>query len=410
MERIRPLENTIRSYAWGSRTALAALRGQGAPSAEPEAELWIGAHPVSPSRIRADEGWVPLDEWIARDPARVLGRSVAARFGAELPFLLKVLAVAEPLSLQAHPDLDQAREGFAREEQAGVRIDAPERCFRDPRHKPELVCALTPFTALKGFRDPREISRRLAALAPRSLEPELADFREQLDGEGWRNFFGSLLTLEAARRRLVVAEVVAAANRSVDSDPVLQNLIDLAKAHPDDIGILAPLFLNRVELEPGEALFLPARELHCYLEGVAIEVMANSDNVLRGGLTEKQVDVSALLAILDFGTGGSKKIVTRTLASREVAYPAPASEFELTSVVVEEGAPFSGANQGGVEILFCSEGSTSLGPLGEQAEVPLARGSAVFVPADVGGYRICGDGVVFRVRVPGAGSEPERAR
>lgn len=398
MERIVRLENPIRDYDWGSRTVLAEFRGAASPAKRPEAELWIGAHPRASSRIGVDGP--SLRDALRDDPEAALGEALLARFGPELPFLLKVLAVDRPLSIQAHPDARQAKAGYAREEAAGVPADHRERLYPDPRAKPELVCALTPFTALKGFRAPREILDGFARFAPSALDGALAPLGERADAEGWRESFERLLRLEPHASRALL-EAAAAAARAADG-PVAAWLLRLTELHPGDPGALAPLYLNLVTLAPGEALFLPAGELHAHLEGLAVEVMGNSDNVLRGGLTTKVVALDELLSILSFEPGAAQPVATR-LRGGAREYDAPADCFRL-SVVRPAEAPFvrEGA---GAEALLCTEGDVCVaGAAG--APIDLTRGAAVFVPHAAGSYRISGTGAVHRVHVPAGSTGP----
>ena len=285
MFEIALLRNGIRDYSWGSRTAVAELLGRPVPSDRPEAELWIGAHPSLPSAAMIGGEPRPLDGVIGDDPVAALGPAAARRFDNRLPFLLKYLAAAEPLSIQAHPNLDQAREGFDREEQEGIPIDAAHRNYRDRNHKPEITLAITPFWALTRFRRPEQIIR----LTRRVESRELAALAAGLAGRGeagLKLLFESLMTAPAERQAKIVRAVVLAARVAVgreDPDPVWQWILQLQEAYPDDVGVACPLLLNLVRLDPGEALFTGPGELHAYLDGVGIELMANSDNVLRGG-------------------------------------------------------------------------------------------------------------------------------
>jgi mannose-6-phosphate isomerase len=401
VKRIALLDNPVREYAWGSRTAIAELLGEPAPSAHPQAELWMGAHPAAPSRVLLDGARPTLREVVRCDPAAVLGARVAARFDGELPFLLKVLAAEQPLSLQAHPDARQAAEGFAREQARGIPLDAPQRCYRDPFAKPELLCALTPFDALVGFRPVPAILERLTRAGLAGLAPELAALRERPDAAGLAGFFAALLELPRERRERVAREAAAAA-RLAAADPDLAWVARLAERHPADAGVLAPLLLERVRLAPGEALFLPAGELHAYLHGVGVEIMASSDNVLRGGLTEKHVDVPELLRVLRFRAGAPPILRPRLAAPGLESYDAPAREFALSVLRVRSGAPFDAAPERSVEILLCTQGGCRLEEAGGGDEVALARGRAAIVPAALAGYRIRGDATLFRASVPDA--------
>src|SRR5262245_41277467 len=219
----------------------------------------MGAHPGGPSKVVTAAGEVPLDAFIAADPEGVLGKDVVRRFGPRLPFLLKVLAAERPLSIQAHPNAEQARAGFARENAAGIPLDAPQRSYRDDQAKPELICALSPFEALIRFRAPADVAARLAAFDA----PELGDLLRAVRGAdsaaALRALFEGWMRLPQAQQRAVLARALRLAGRS--DDPELAWVARLADAYPGDAGALAPLFLNRVVLAPGEALFLPAGEL-----------------------------------------------------------------------------------------------------------------------------------------------------
>ena len=282
-----PLETVVQHYSWGSRTLIPALLGLPAPAPDPWAELWVGAHRGGPSRLPD-------------------GRTLAD-VEPDLPYLLKLLSAVEPLSLQAHPDEEQAVAGYAREEAAGIPFEAPERTYKDAHAKPEMLVALTPFSALCGFRDPKDALRLTRALDCPALEP-LAQALDQADPEtALRDAFTLGMTVAADRRtQLVVAAAGAAAGRAADPGTDVADglayawLARLALLHLGDLGALAPLLLRTVTLEPGEALALPPRTLHAYLAGGAIEIMGSSDNVLRGGLTPKHVDVDALLGVVDF--------------------------------------------------------------------------------------------------------------
>jgi mannose-6-phosphate isomerase len=392
------LENPVQNYAWGSRTAIADLLGRPAPSALPEAELWIGAHPKAPSRVVAPAGIGTLDRAIRDDPVGILGHEVCDRFGNELPFLLKVLAAAEPLSIQAHPNHEQARRGWARENAEGVPVEAPRRNYRDPNHKPELVSALTGFTALKGFRSLDDVARNLEPVARPEIAPELGRLAREANPLALRALFARLMTLDPEEQAPVLKRATSEAARRRRTDPAWEWVARLMKHYPGDVSVLAPLYLNVVTLAPGEALFLPAGELHTYLQGTALEIMANSDNVLRGGLTLKHVDVPELLATLVFE--GSTPEVLKAVASGpgEQVYRTPAREFELGLLAVEPDRPFTPSPGRGVEVLLGLTGETRLLAGGEA--VPLGPGHSVLVPASLDSYALEGDGRVCRARVP----------
>jgi mannose-6-phosphate isomerase len=391
------LDNPIQNYAWGSHTAIAELLGRPAPSPEPEAELWIGAHPKAPSRIAEPKGKGTLDRAIQDDPVGLLGAEVCDRFGNELPFLFKVLAAAEPLSIQAHPNQEQARSGWARENAEGIPLDAARRNYRDLNHKPELLCALTPFVALKGFRAPDETARALEPIGRPELGAEIGRLAREQTPVALRSLFARLMTLDPDERDALLKRATAQAARR-PRDPAWRSVKSLMDRHPGDMGALAPLYLNLVTLAPGQALFLPSGELHAYLEGTALEIMANSDNVLRGGLTPKHVDLQELLATLDFDAHPPELLQAEDSGPGEKSFRTPAREFELGFLEVGPHRPFTATGGRGVEILLQLEGACRL--TSDGSEIALARGTSVLVPAALEGYVLEGEGRIARARVP----------
>jgi mannose-6-phosphate isomerase len=393
---ILALENPIQNYAWGSRTVLSAFLGRPTPSARPEAELWIGAHPRAPSVVVDPPGLGRLDEAIESDPAGLLGPAVCERFGNQLPFLLKVLAAAAPLSIQAHPDHEQAHRGWDRENAEGVPLDAPHRNYRDPNHKPELVCALEPFVALKGFRPLEEIARNLELVVRPELAPALARLARERTPAALRGLFARLLTLDPDESASILRRAAREAARR-EATPAWRWVSRLLERYPGDAGVLAPLYLHLVTLAPEEALFLPAGELHTYLEGTALEIMANSDNVLRGGLTPKHVDAPELLATLVFEPREPTVLSPVESAPGERSYRTPAREFELALLDVTPEHPLpAGAHD--VQLLLGLAGHAVVRAEGWQRRVE--RGQAVLVPASLPCYVIEGEGRLARARVP----------
>jgi mannose-6-phosphate isomerase len=393
---ILKLENGIQPYAWGSTTMLAEFLGRPNPSQKPQAELWIGAHPVLPSQVATPEGHGTLGAWIGTQPEAILGRVVLARFGAELPFLLKVLAIGAPLSIQCHPSLEQARAGCAGEDAAGLPRNAPERNYRDTNHKPELIAALTPVTALKGFRPVAEIDAGLGLLDHVALVPVREALRVNGE-EGLRGFFSRLMALEPETGAAVAGRAAEIA-KTRSSDLTWQWVGRLTARYPRDIGVLGPLYLNLLVLEPGEALYLPAGELHAYLDGLGVEIMANSDNVLRGGLTPKHVDVPELLRVLTFRAEPPAILEPRSSPDGVRVYTTPATEFELGLCDVGSATAHTVAADHGLEILLVLAGAVRL--VHEHGALILERGEAAFVPAAASAYRVEGEGRLARARVP----------
>ncbi|MFI7322043.1 mannose-6-phosphate isomerase, class I [Streptomyces venezuelae] len=378
------LTNTIRPYAWGSTTAIAELIGA-EPSGEPQAEMWMGAHPGAPSRTERGA----LNEVIDADPERELGTAAAAKFGPRLPFLLKLLAAGAPLSLQVHPDLAQAKEGYADEENRGVPVDAPHRNYKDANHKPELICALTPFDGLCGFRPPAETADLLEALEVDSLKPYVDLLRAQPEEAALREVLTAVLTADPEEMAETVTEVTAAAQRLGGA---YAPYAGIAHHYPGDPGVIAAMLLNHVRLQPGEALFLGAGVPHAYLDGLGVEIMANSDNVLRCGLTPKHVDVPELLRIVRFEATDPGVLRPEASPDGEEVYDTPIDEFRLSRFVLPEGAAPHDLTAATPQILLCTAGSVRAGGL------TLTPGQSAFVPAGETA-EVSGDGTVFRATV-----------
>ncbi len=406
------LIGVIQNYAWGSRTALAELTGA-EPSAEPQAELWLGAHERGPGQL--GDG-TRLDEAIKADPEGALGPTVVENFGGGLPFLLKVLAAGEPLSIQAHPSRAEAMAGFDREDAAGVAIDAPDRSFRDRNHKPELICALSEFVALCGFR---ELSATRSLIEGLKL-PKLAALLFGNDEAGdVDNTDGSdrALLARALRRALsldtdTAGELVAAVGEACARDlgpeefaAERQEVANLAASNPGDRGVIVALLLHLVVLAPNQALFLGAGNLHAYLRGTGVEIMANSDNVLRGGLTPKHIDIPTLLDVVDTTPYDLQAgVQSPNLSKALVHYRCPVPDFNLTRVAPTSDGPLVVAGRR-PQILLCTEGYLQLSTEADDGAGPanssinVEQGGAVWIPASVAKVGLAGNGVGFLASV-----------
>ena len=355
---LSPLEGVPRAYAWGSPTAIPELLGV-PPTGQPVAELW---------------------------------------FDRQLPFLLKLLAADKALSIQVHPNRDQAGAGFANEERRGVALDAPERNYRDVNHKPELLCAVTPFDALCGFRPVVDTLRLLAELGVPELEP----FRRALDAtDGLRAAFSAILGTPEAERQPLIAATVDGCRRLAGVAGEWRGAAEavLCAAHdfPGDIGAVVAVLLNAVHLVPGEAIYLDAGNVHAYLRGTGVEIMANSDNVLRSGLTPKHVDVPELLRIADFTDLPEPRCPWREEGGDARVFLTPVTDFELAVLTVGGDAAAQGTTRGADQILLCTAGAVA-GTSSEDTVV-LAPGHAAFVPAGLS-IRCTGSGTVFRASTP----------
>jgi mannose-6-phosphate isomerase len=399
------LENVLRPYAWGSTTAIAELLGRPA-SGGPEAELWIGAHPDSPSvalspagarsagahAAAADDGGrLALDELIAGDPEHHLGSASVAAFGPRLPFLLKVLAAEQPLSLQVHPTLEQARKGFAREEAAGIEHSAPGRSYKDDNHKPEMILALTPFEALCGFRpaaESRAVFLHLGAcldLAGVPLPPLLDRLLEDLaspdEPAALRSAFERLIAggEDVSHATALIAAALTSGAPLAPYQAELSTVVNLNAQYPGDPGVLISLLLNRISLAPGEAVYLSAGNVHAYLHGLGIEVMASSDNVLRGGLTPKFVDVPELLRTIAFEAVGVPMLAAETTLLGQELFRPPFREFSLQRIELEPGAGPVPLAQSGAAVVLVVSGSVLLDS--PKGDLQLGRGASAFLPA-----------------------------
>jgi mannose-6-phosphate isomerase len=382
---VERLQNPIRKYAWGSRTVIARMQGR-EPSGRPEAEMWIGAHPDEPSTL--EHSGLSLADAIAAAPERMLGDRAVAAFGVRLPYLLKVLAADEPLSLQAHPDARRARDRFA----------AGDPNYTDPHHKPELLVAISDFEAMCGFRDPKASAETLQALAV----PELAPVVDALGAgdPGLRPAVSTLLGWPEPERRGLVEAVVAAGRRVGDTHPSADEYAmvrRLADRYPADVGAVVALLLNHVRLAPGEAIWLPPGNLHSYLRGVGVEVMAASDNVLRGGLTQKRVDVGELLAVLRFESLTNPVVRPVDVAAGVVTWPVPAAEFALFRVRLDDRVPSAEVAPAGPRVALCVGGELVVSD--DHGTVTLHSGRAAYGAADAGRVRVSGRGEGFLVGV-----------
>jgi mannose-6-phosphate isomerase len=405
------LSNTIRPYAWGSTTAIPDLLGT-PPTGEPQAELWMGAHPGAPSLVDRGSGPVALDAVIEADPAGELGEATVKRFGPRLPFLLKVLAAATPLSVQVHPDLAQARAGFADEEARGIPRDAPHRTYKDPSHKPEMIVALSPFEGLCGFRRPTEAADLIDALGVHALAPYADILRAHPEDRALREVLAAVLGADREDTAAAAHAATEAATR-LAATPGTARAADYAayakagRDFPGDPGVIAAMLLNHVTLQPGEALYLGAGVPHAYLDGLGVEIMANSDNVLRCGLTPKHIDVPELLRVVRFEAGDPGVLRPEAAPDGEEVYAAPIDEFRLSRYVLAPGSGPRTLEPGTPQILLCTAGQARLRTTGtgtgtedgtDAGALTLSRGESAYVPA---GERteLTGEGTVFRATV-----------
>ncbi|MGV3345698.1 mannose-6-phosphate isomerase [Enterobacteriaceae bacterium LUAb1] len=388
---MQKLINSVQHYAWGSKTALTELYGIANPDHQPMAELWIGAHPGSPSMAVLPDGQhISLRDLIAARKTTMLGKTVARQFG-ELPFLFKVLCADQPLSIQVHPSKAAAEAGFIKENQAGIPLDAPERNYKDPNHKPELVYALTPFLAMNGFREQADMVALLSPLA--DAHHAIAHFLKNPGQERLAQLFSRLLSMEGdvKSRALDALNTVLTSHQGQPWDTIRE----IARFWPDDNGLFSPLLLNVITLQPGEAMFLFAETPHAYLKGNALEVMANSDNVLRAGLTPKFIDIPELLANITFVSKPVNELLTPPRQEGPALYyPIPVDDFAFTLHKLTP-TPQS-IIQHSATILFCTEGQAVINNQHQQT-LTLRSGESCFIPANEFPLLINGTGKLARV-------------
>ncbi|MBN9327268.1 MAG: mannose-6-phosphate isomerase, class I [Cellulomonas sp. 73-145] len=393
------ITQATQAYAWGSPDALQdtlALTHDGVL-----AEAWMGAHPSAPSLV-LDDGLENLVELLRRTPREALGLDVVNRFGPQLPYLLKVIAAEHPLSLQVHPDIDAARAGYDAEDAAGVPLDAPHRNYKDRNHKPELVYALTQFEAMCGFRAPRRAAEMFAGLDCPLAKELHGVLVEKPSTEGIREAFTRLLdpaTRPGPEEVARLADAVAARLADGSPSPRTDRTVGLLqREYPGDPGVVTSMLLNPVTLRPGEAMFVPAGGVHAYLQGVGVEIMASSDNVLRAGLTPKHVDVPELLRNVDYVAAPPIRIAPEVFHGATKVFYAPVDDFELsvTELADDDDHPLPGR---GPRILLALAGELTVATSND-GTVTLTQGQAAFVPASDGRLTVRGRGRLVQADVP----------
>lgn len=388
------LKNSLQDYEWGTTDVLPWLLGIENTLQRPQAEIGVGAHPKLPSQVILPDGNIPLDRLIDGQPNAILGARSIQRFGPRLPFLLKILSARKALSIQVHPDLTQAKTGFAHEDALGIPLNSHERNYQDANHKPELIYALTPFKGLIGFKPIPNMVHLLTLLG----EKQLLFWAKRLQKEGeaaLSAFYGWLLQLSQKE----VKQLLSAIGPSLqfNHEPAFTEIQRLTQEHNGDNGILAPLVLNLVSLIPGEAIFIPARTPHAYLRGTGIEVMACSDNVLRAGLTQKHIAPDALLATVIFRSM-VPEIMRQSTNKIEQRFPVPVEDFDFSILRLHSGSSFPLGFLPETELLYCLKGNITL--TNAQGEPwMLTPAMSVLLPAASQCWQLTGQGKIARVRI-----------
>lgn len=381
------MKNVIQNYAWGSVNSMHTLFDIANPQQLPQAELWMGAHPNGCSKIMIEAQQIALSDFINADPNAILGN--AASF-TEMPFLFKVLAAEKALSVQVHPNKNQAETGFAKEELSGMARDVVNRNYRDANHKPELVFALTQYQAMNGFRDLSAIYDDFVTLQSPALQDALSEFKLNLSAAGLSLFFSSVLNLQQQKQQAIEQLLEYCAQQNSTR---YQLITELSEQYPDDIGLFSPLFLHIVTLQPGEAMFLNAGTPHAYIQGTALEIMANSDNVLRAGLTPKYIDVEELIDKTQFTSiNAGQLLLTPTVLPNSKHFPVPVADFSF-SVYQQLQTHEIAVNS--AEILFAIDAPVSV-EHSSGDKIEFNKGESIFIPAYAQAYKLSTTGTVAR--------------
>ncbi|MEZ8805111.1 mannose-6-phosphate isomerase, class I [Vibrio atlanticus] len=389
---IYTLKNPIKNFPWGSCTAICNYFGIDNPTLEHQAELWMGAHPLASSSIVVNGIDVSLCDVIVQNPEYWLGQQASTPLSS-LPFLMKILAAEEPLSIQVHPSKSSAELGFAAENEQGIPLDAAKRNYKDENHKPELVYALTPYLAMNGFREFGQIVAFFDSLSITSIEHIFAPFKDKPCSSSLKVFFSAVLELTGEEKKQAISELISSLEMNASKLSDLEALVErFKKLYPSDIGLFSPLFLNVIELKPGEAMFLYAETPHAYIHGLGIEVMANSDNVLRAGLTPKHIDVEELVNNTNFEPipFSELKMKPESIGGREV-YPIPVEDFKFDILSPKEGVLISVSS---AEVLLCVSGSVTV-KIDSESQL-VTKGESVILPAAIEKYSVTGEGQLAR--------------
>lgn len=391
------LKNQIQTYDWGTTDAFTTLFGWQNANNEKRAELWMGAHPKAPSIIHFERNEVTLTEWIKTADAQLLGKKLDK--SRTLPFLFKVLSANQALSIQVHPNKAQANEGFTAEEAKGIAADAFNRNYKDPNHKPELICALTPFVAMCGFRPAEEILSLLESLDVDFLEEAVDDLRSELlidlahfYAKLKKTYLDLMRENEAETNEVVQACIKIIGGKPTNMDleaykkqsvlsPYLECLL-LNESYPGDLSILSPLLMNLYHLDVGKALFLDAGIPHAYLRGTGLEIMASSDNVLRGGLTPKYIDKSELNKVMTAGPHHIALTPPKIVNQNIYHYPVPVNDFQLSVVHQEADEPSTSFSNDELAIILCVAGEIHIDN-GNTSGSLKAGESAILPPSNI---------------------------
>lgn len=385
------LENVIKNYDWGTTTELAQLFNISNPNGTPQAEIWMGAHPSgSSTAITSDGKKIPLNKLIAENPQHILGEQTYPHYQT-LPYLFKVLSAQEPLSIQVHPELSKAKLGYEKENQLGIKLDSPQRNYKDPNHKPELIYALTPFLAMNGFRPITEIVSLFKPLNLQTINEQVQALISDQSDNGLSQFFHSLLTLNDDVKQKAIAELLAKIEHN--NEVPFTIIKNMSIKYPNDSGLFSPLILNVIQLQPKQAMFLKAQTPHAYLAGTGLEIMASSDNVLRAGLTTKYIDIDELFANTSFQTISLTQLLTKPIEkNNKIEFPVPVNDFAFE--VIHSDEQVRTENTVSAEIIFCISGQVIISTATDS--LTLKAGESAFIACCANSYSYQGNATLAR--------------
>lgn len=386
------LENAIKNFDWGSLDQITKVLGISNSTQKPIAEIWMGAHPMGCSQaIYSDNHKVKLDKLINNNPQAILGEDTYKKF-AGLPYLFKILSANKALSIQVHPTKTAAECGFEKENELGIALDDPKRNYKDPNHKPELIYALTPFKAMRSFRPISEILNLFGQISVTTLSKEIAQLQNNPNEQQLKLFFQTLLTLSSERKHHAIKQLLT--NIASFYNEPYATIKDLANDYPNDIGIFMPLILNVIELQPGQAMFLDAQTPHAYIKGTGLEVMANSDNVLRAGLTHKYIDIEQLIQNTNFDSLTLNNLLIKPIINaNKISFPVPVDDFNFEIIYSNDQQQEQKVTS--AQIVLCLEGKICLTT--EFESVVLSKGESAFIAYQAKEYCYTGEGILAKV-------------
>ena len=398
---IYKLDGVVQHYAWGGTQFIPNLLNVKNEKKQPFAELWMGTHVKGSSSVQTVDGSILLEDLINKAPTKKLGKKIAADFNNKLPFLIKVLDVNNMLSIQAHPTKKEAEIGFARESKTNIGVTAPNRTYRDDNHKPEVMVALTDFWLLHGFQSKEGIDKVLQI-------PEFNSLQSSFKENNIFQLYKAIMEMPQSKVDTILAPLwkrlqpIFEKNKLDKSTPdywAAQAFVDYTIDGHFDRGIFSIYLFNLVNIPKGKGIFQAAGVPHAYLEGVNMELMANSDNVFRGGLTQKHIDVPELLKHLVFDSVSPKILDGEIVSTVEKVYKTPAPDFELSQINIQKNKQYRSTQTSSAAVIIVMNGKASVNFDGKKLLV--SKGESFFVEADtIFSVQTKEECLLFKAKVP----------